>query len=153
MDRDWHFTMLLHGGVSLTHGPPGNRSHLWIFAATQVDGHSRFTPQNCPCSNTDLTWRHTIPDFVGQEYFCDSNSEYEDGYVRRDDESDPLWDGEGCGPTSSCCEFNQPPYFCKHLSYITSEDMEVRVLSYTSIHTAVSLIEIFIKFYNITLCI
>jgi len=29
----------------------------------------------------------------------------------------PLWDGEGCRPTSSgCCQFNNPPWFCKHLN-------------------------------------
>ena len=30
---------------------------------------------------------------------------------------DPLWDGEGCGGSSTCCSFNTPPYFCQHLKY------------------------------------
>ena len=32
---------------------------------------------------------------------------------------DPLWDGEGCCSTSSCCEFNSPLWFCKSLPYPT----------------------------------
>jgi len=66
------------------------------------------------------------------------------GLVR--DESNPLWDGEGCGLTSSCCEFNQPPYFCKHLKYTTSADMEIRLFSFAFATTTTgSLLEIFIK--------
>jgi len=93
-------------GVSLTHGPPGNRSHILTFAAAYADGKVRpqYPAQNCPCSNTNavmVAWSHSPLDYVGQNYFCDSERQYtaKDRYVR--DESDTLWDGEGCGPTSS----------------------------------------------------
>ena len=32
-----------------------------------------------------------------------------------------LWDGEKCGLTSTCCEFNNPPRFCKELDTICSQ--------------------------------
>ena len=49
-------------------------------------------------------------------YFCDtadpeSAKAYSKYYV-----DNPLWDGEGCVPQSSCCEFNHPPWFCTSLS-------------------------------------
>ena len=40
---------------------------------------------------------------------------------------DPLWDGSGCSDTSSCCAFNNPPWFCKQLPQPTSDDIEMRV--------------------------
>jgi hypothetical protein len=39
---------------------------------------------------------------------------------------DPLWDGEGCGPISTCCRFNNPPWFSKSLPKPTTDDLEVR---------------------------
>ena len=141
------------GGVSLTHGPPGSRRHVWTFVAANVegDGPSANTQDNCPCSNNNI-WPHSMPDFVGQDYFCDSFRKFKGVYrmlVIAEDESNPLWDGQGCGPTSSCCEFNHPPYFCKHLKYTTSDDMEIRLFSPLStsprIIPTISLIEIYVK--------
>ena len=43
--------------------------------------------------------------------------------------ADPLWDGGGCGPTSICCTFNNPPWFCKQLPQSTNADLEVRLCS------------------------
>ena len=40
---------------------------------------------------------------------------------------DPLWDGRGCGETSTCCEFNDPLWFCKELSTLTFADIELRI--------------------------
>jgi len=129
-------------GVSLTHGLPGNRSHIWTFAAATAD-NLQYTPYSCPCSNTGQTWPHTIPAYVGHDYFCDSYQEKTEkpGYQR--DYNDPLWDGQGCGSASSCCELNHPPYFCKHLNYTTSDDLEIRL--FTESYTSLSLIEIYVK--------
>ena len=44
-------------------------------------------------------------------------------------EADPLWDGEGCGDTSTCCEFNSPPWFCRDLPESTTDDIELRLCS------------------------
>ena len=61
---------------------------------------------------------------------------------------DPLWDGEGCGGSSTCCSFNNPPWFCQHLNYHTSDDLELRLCSYS--HSCCesklkSLVEIYVK--------
>ncbi len=34
---------------------------------------------------------------------------------------------EGCGGSSTCCSFNNPPWFTKTLSSVTSDDLELRV--------------------------
>ena len=113
-------------GLSLTHGPPGNRSHIWTFAATHGFADSKSTIDSCPCSVTDMTWSHTIPNYVGQDYFCDSFHEIVD-CILTNDPNDYLLEGQDCGPASSCCcDFKHPPYFCKHLNYTTSDDMEIR---------------------------
>ena len=129
-------------GVSLTHGPAGRRTHIWTFAAAYADGHP-YTPYNCGCSNTNKNWTHATPGDVGDDYFCDSNRQYTEGGRYEEDKDDDLWDGEGCGSSSSCCEWKDPPYFCKQLHNTTSEDMEIRLFSYSI--TTVSLIEIFVK--------
>ena len=133
-------------GVSLTHGPAGRRTHIWTFAAADTDG-DRFTRRNCGCSNTNKNWTHATPGDVGDDYFCDYNGQYTEGgrWEGRDNDDD-LWDGEGCGSSSSCCEWKDPPYFCKQLHNPTSEDMEIRLISNDLFITpTVSLIEIFVK--------
>ena len=140
-------------GVSLTHGPAGRRTHIWTFAAADADGdgHPYSTRANCGCSKTNMNWTHATPGEVGDDYFCDSYAQYTEGIGYDEDEDDDLWDGEGCGSSSSCCEWRDPPYFCKHLHNTTSEDMEIRLFTlYSRIftfssNTSVSLIEIFVK--------
>ena len=113
-------------GVSITYGDPGSRMHIWTFAA----GLSKKTLNRihgCPCitaNNFDLQ----IPDFVGDDYFCESGTTVRSPAVELYD-GDPLWDGEGCGPTSTdCCQFNNPPWFCKQLNETVTGDSEVRIL-------------------------
>ena len=141
-------------GASLTHGPAGRRMHIWTFAAAGADSYqfTRDTQYNCGCSNTGMNWTHATPEYVGNDYFCDSFAQHTEGDTYEGDEGDDLWDGKGCGPSSSCCEWNDPPYFCKHLHNTTSEDMELRLISikyyYNSIWDytpTVSLIEIFVQ--------
>ena len=114
-------------GISLTHGLP--RQHIWSF----VNAQNELTNfEVCPCiqNNTD-----SVPLFVGSDYFCDSavrGSSTTEGIYHPDD---PLWDGEGCGSTSTCCEFNNPPWFCKQLPQPTTDDIEFRLCENTdSIH-------------------
>ena len=61
---------------------------------------------------------------------------------------DPLWDGQGCGPTSTCCTFNNPPWFCKQLPQSTNADLEVRLCSANGAgleNTPIQLAEIYVK--------
>ena len=94
-------------GVSLTHGHTP-RTHVWTFAAAYSQD-STINP----------------PSFVGHDYFCDSgyqSNSNNDFYFE-----DPLWDGAGCGSYSTCCSFNNPPWFHKELPSPTSDDIEMRV--------------------------
>ena len=94
-------------GISLTHGRP--RRHIWTFAAALDD------TSLCPCNNETIQ----TPGFVGNDYFCDA------GNIR---DGDPLWDREGCSAGSTCCSFNNPPWFYKQLPQPTTDDnIEMRL--------------------------
>ena len=112
-------------GVSLTHGS-SSRQHIWTFASA-INEDELNTDSKCPCTNTAISnMVPPRPSFVGYDYFCDTaviigfngSSFYSD---------DPLWDGAGCGPQSTCCSFNSPPWFYKQLPQITTDNIEMRV--------------------------
>ena len=108
-------------GVSLTHGSP--RQHIWTFAAGITEAY-RNQEDACPCDDTVAI---SIPPFVGEDYFCESGdhsgSETWGGFHLYD----PLWDGQNCTSTSTCCSFNNPPYFTKRLPSPTTDDLEARL--------------------------
>lgn len=108
-------------GIVITHDDP--RIHVWTFVAALNEdfGHQ----SGCHCSNVDNPPAITIPPFVGTDYFCDSGTR--DIADFQFFPSDPLWDGAGCGPTSSCCLFNNPPWFFRALPSLTGDDLEMRV--------------------------
>ena len=132
-------------GISLTYGSP--RQHIWTFA-TGVDEQRTYTCCTCPCV-TGSTVGSRIPSFVGQNYFCES------GLTRWPGTSgvlysngDPLWDGQGCGPTSSCCTFNSPPWFNVQLPAPTTDDIEVRICDNAGVQytdSPIQLIELYVK--------
>ncbi len=81
-------------GVSLTHGLHDNIRHIWhiwSFALTWSKESLNDLSWICPCTKKNSTWSHQIPSFVGNDYFCDSFSQYWDNF---------LWDGEMCVSTS-----------------------------------------------------
>ena len=105
-------------GVSLTHGSP--RQHIWTFAASALSTITNI--EACPCNSTSY---NTSPSFVSGDYFCESgvNSGSSSGFHP----DDPLWDGDSCAVNSTCCPFNNPPYFTKQLPNPTTDDLEVRL--------------------------
>ena len=113
-------------GVSLTHGPQGSRVHIWSFVGAFYEQSTSYrTDATCPCTNTLITWSRKIPSFIKYNYFCDTGNpgpgtSYTAFY------NDPLWDGQGCGSTSSCCTFNTPPYFYMTFNESTSDALEIR---------------------------
>ena len=127
-------------GVSLTHGSP--RQHIWTFAAGLAEDQPTWVDV-CPC---DATIDIRIPPFVGGDYFCESGSAYS-GMVTASHSNDPLWDGSGCATSSSCCSFNNPPYFTKQLSYPTSDDIEARLCQKdgNSDDSPIEFIELYVK--------
>ncbi len=134
-------------GVSVTHGPPGSREHVWTFAT----GYSEYLDDTsvCPCAPYAPPTIAVQP-FVGHDYFCESGIST-GAPAERLYFDDPLWDGYGCTSAGkNCCEFNNPPYFTKHLTNPTYHDLEVRVCGYWSRNggfgdTFIELIELYIK--------
>ena len=129
-------------GVSLTYGNP--RQHIWSFACA-ID--ERGGVNRCPCTDTNYQSTINIPSYVGNDYFCETGvptGQIYDGSTFHAD--DPLWDGQGCGPDSTCCTFNNPPWFCKQLPQSTNADLEVRLCSYQQAsieNTPIELLEIY----------
>ena len=102
-------------GVSVTHGAPGSRTHVWSFGA----GHPMsppFSSARCPCDNSDRQVAPLPPSEVGENYFCSST------YL-----GDRLWSGSDCNTASSCCSFHNPPYFSVQLPTPTTDQIELRI--------------------------
>ena len=129
-------------GVSLTHGCR-QRQHIWTFAAGYSENH-RNRNDACPCdANIDIT----IPPFVGGDYFCESGRHQGQPYGNFFP-NDPLWDGNGCSKSSTCCSFNNPPYFTKQLPSCTTDDIEARICLSEDINRddiPIELIELYVQ--------
>ena len=114
-------------GISLNHGGAGSGQHIWIFAAraTEVDTRLAYLSARCPC---DVHNYSSVPAFVGDDFFCESglHSPWTRGqYILYPD--DVLWDGQNCTSNSTCCQFNNPPWFTKNLTNATIDDIELRI--------------------------
>ena len=136
-------------GVSLTHGPDDGRQHIWTFAAglTEAKIPALETPQVCPCDDRSTS---APPPFVGEDYFCESglNRAWTRSFHGVFFPDDPLWDGEGCTSNSTCCQFNNPPWFTNNLPNSTTDDIELRLclvnqITYSDV--LLELIELYIQ--------
>ena len=111
-------------GISITHGgsfndPSDPPTHIWSFVAgnTQSPGIIRMT-SICPYDTGS-----DPPDFVGEDYFCESAIEVDHATVTfmfaqlstTFNFRNVLWDGEGCSAESECCSRFKHPYFVKQL--------------------------------------
>ena len=132
-------------GVSVTRGSP--RQHIWTFA-TGVDEQPTHPCCTCPCVVASQGGTY-IPSFVGQNYFCESGLTAWNGISGvLWSNGDPLWDGQGCGPTSSCCTFNSPPWFNVTLPSPTTDNIEVRICGEHRSQYAdspINLVELYVK--------
>ena len=122
-------------GVVLTHGSP--HKHIWSFIANYDQIHT--DAHGCPCNSAGSRFIGTIPPFIGNDYFCDSGSRYITTQTLYN--ADPLWDGEGCRESNTCCEFNNPPWFCKTLPQNTTDDIELRACGDQALSDEDALIE------------
>ena len=113
-------------GITISVGYP--RTHVWSFAASNTEGgEGADTIYSCPCARTDVPTAGVVPPFIGNDYFCESgtaNGWAQNGVLYQDD---PLWDGANCPENSSCCQKNNPPWFCKDLGNEFRNDFEVRL--------------------------
>ena len=114
-------------GLSLTHGAPGSRQHIWTFASGITTGNRYSSFLRCPCDNGNT---HPVPPFVGNSYFCESilsQCTYRECYRRIFYPNAPLWDGQVCEGGGTCCKLNNPPWFTKNLANSTTDDIELRI--------------------------
>ena len=130
-------------GVILLHD-----NDIWTFSASNSETDASRIGSVCPCTNAESD--QSIPPFVGEDYFCETGRIDDGGIDHVFLPNDPLWDGENCGPGSTCCELNDPPYFCKTLSEPTTDnsDIEVRICGDEGVaneDTPIELIEIFMQ--------
>ena len=132
-------------GVSLTHGQ-SPRQHIWTFVNALHEDTSSIKEAVCPCTRPDLPYAGVVPPFIGQDYFCETGSRQRFRYIFYSD--DPLWDGQGCGGTSTCCEFNNPPWFCKELPQPTTDNIELRICGNEDVRnedTPIEIIEMYVR--------
>ena len=108
-------------GISITHGSP--RQHVWTYAAGLTETASINGMSNCPCSTSPGSG---APSFVGINYYCESGNPT-GTFTSQLYTNDKLWDGKQC--EGSCCTgADTPPWFKVHLSSMTSDDIEIRIL-------------------------
>jgi len=131
-------------GVSLTYGAAGHRQHIWTF----VSGLSEVYEGEYPTEFYECVTNGSSspPAFVGNDYFCENglNTPLVGLYIFYP--NDPLWDGQNC--TSSCCQFNNPPYFTKTLPATTSENIELHICTADSSedhYTPIDQVELYVK--------
>ena len=134
-----HLDTFVVDGITLyTHN---QSQHIWSFAVGRDESSSGDIV--CPC-NTGFSG--SIHATVGQDYFCDTGSESaaQTGVFHS---VDPLWDGKGCGPRSTCCSFNNPPWFCKQLPQSTTDDIEMKMCGFTPSNedTPFDIVEIYVQ--------
>ena len=133
-------------GVVIVRG--SEKQHVWTFVGEYSERLDIPRSAACPCTNAQIPYPFSvIPPFVGEDYFCET-AVTPGGLVSGFHSDDPLWDGENCGSQSTCCEFNNPPYFCLRLSGTVADDIEVRICSDESLvyeDTPIELIEIFVQ--------
>ena len=118
-------------GISVTYGH-NPRHHIWTFVAAR----STFYTLNCPCTaNTTIS----TPPFLHDDYFCERETNNTNAIYFYDNnplwaflDNNTLWDGHGCTGSSTCCEFNNPPWFCRQLPQPTTEDIEIRIMGSVS---------------------
>ena len=103
----------------------------------------------CPCDGGAPS-----PSFVGEDYFCeaaittnisDDPTMFDNTFFSRN----PLWDGEGCIASSTCCSRINHPYFIKHLETPTTNDIDLRVCIQDDDATEnilIEIVELYIKF-------
>ena len=133
-------------GISLTYGVDSSRQHIWTFAAGLTEagidsGH------DCPCDSSRFD---RVPAFIGNDYFCESglHSAWRSPDTVRFYPDDVLWDGEDCISTSTCCQFNNPPWFTKNLPTATTDDIELRICTNsvpTNDDVPIELIELYVQ--------
>ena len=137
-------------GLSLTHGAPTSRQHIWSFAIGETEDSSVLVADGaperlCPCHDDGDP---TTPTFVGSDFFCEAA--LDDPFDSGTQSSTPflddlLWDGCECTDEEDCCGENGPPFFYTILPFPTTDDLEIRMcLPTAEANVLVQLVEIYV---------
>ena len=131
-------------GVSITYGSP--RSHIWTYAAGHSEEVSTIDPRvDCPCSHAGGT---PAPNYVGDNYYCESGRPTDAFTPNSFFGNDPLWDGQQCDSEGTCCTEKSPPWFSVDLPTPTTDDIEVRICGdegTSNEDTPVAIMELFVQ--------
>ena len=128
-------------GVSITHGRP--RNHIWTYAAGRSEGAKSLQSINCPCSKPNDPGNALVPQYVGDNYYCESGNPAGTFIERHLYSDDPLWDGQQC--EGECCSNGKsPPWFSVELPNPTTDDIEVRICGAQPDDSPIQLLEIYI---------
>ena len=132
-------------GISITHSNP--RKHIWTLAVAngKEAANSNEAIHVCSCSSKDAP---RAPSFVGSDYYCDSGSDSVSSTTDTYYLTHPLWSGQGCSLSSSCCSSSGMPWFCKTLPRPTDDKIEVRWCSEETLAneaTPTELLELYIN--------
>ncbi len=98
----WHHMMSLGFLVILLQCKKAKEDLIWMLHMS-MHWYLYFLYWSC----TSIYWKWLLN-------FCETGSRQAWQNILYSE--DPLWDGQGCGLTSSCCQFNSPPWFCKKLA-------------------------------------
>ena len=110
-------------GVKLSHRNPSE--NIWTFAAAFAETYLTVQRNSlCPCINPSDSTIPVSPTEIGSNYFCDTGARNID--MLEFFKNDPLWDGAGCEGSSTCCSFNNPPWFYRELTEST-DDIEMNL--------------------------
>ena len=106
-------------GVSITRGSP--RKHIWTFMAASSE-----KKPICPCATGSTV---KVPDFIGDNYFCESGNPDETAVPGKIYKEDVIWDMEQCqGLEGPCCK-HAHKYAYVELPQYTTDDLEIRICS------------------------
>ena len=93
-------------GITFYYGNSSSKHFLWAYAVGSSD---RGGPTACPCSTVP---GDQPPIGYGNYYYCDTGTSRRQRqltwYSRR-----PLWTGNCCPTSSTCCDPPDLPYFCR----------------------------------------
>ena len=135
-------------GLSLTHGTPGSRQHIWTFASGGYTTGGSQNSYKCPCDNGNT---YPSPPFVGNDYFCESVVRTYSSHAANGNALYPnalLWDGQVCEGGGTCCRLNNPPWFTKKLAHSTTDRIELRTCTHngpSSSDIALELLELYVQ--------
>ena len=115
-------------GVTFTYGSNLHK-HIWTYAGGSREtagGNDLKRPYVCPC-NSDSSDTYA-PEWVGNDYYCESGLHSSQSHHEVLFANDPLWDGQQCnGNEGPCCTNPNMPWFIKALNETTTEDIELRM--------------------------